>query len=83
MMRKLITASDQIAGIGYQADPDVDASLDKSEDILYSLRHGKSPRDFVHIRQILDKIFEANRTEKDELKPSEMPQRALRLHRSG
>jgi replicative DNA helicase len=74
MMRKLITASDQIAGIGYQANPDVDASLDKSEDILYNLRHGKSPRDFVHIRQILDKYFEAEPPEAEgELKSSEMP----------
>ena len=74
MMRKLIAASDQIAGIGYQANPDVDASLDKSEDILYTLRHGKSPRDFVHIRQILDKYFEAEPPPEDgELKPSEMP----------
>ena len=74
MMRKLIAASDQIAGIGYQADPDIDASLDKSEDMLYTLRHGKSPRDFVHIRQILDKYFEAEPPAEDgELKPSEMP----------
>ncbi len=53
MMRKLIAAAEQISGIGYQASPDVDASLDKSEDILYNLRHGKSTRGFVHIRQVL------------------------------
>lgn len=75
MMRKLISASDQIAGIGYQAGPDVDASLDKAEDILYNLRHGKSPRGFVHIRDILDQIIEAEPPpEGDELKPSEMAQ---------
>jgi replicative DNA helicase len=74
MMRKLIAASEQIAAIGYQAGPDVDLSLDKSEDLLYNLRHGKSPRDFVHIRQILDKYFEAEPPpEEGELKPSEMP----------
>ncbi len=73
MMRKLITASDQIAGIGYQANPDVDASLDTAEDILYSLRHGKSPRDFVHIRDILDKLLEVEPPpEEGEIKPSEM-----------
>jgi len=74
MMRKLISAADQISSIGYQANPDIDAGLDKSEDILYALRHGKSPRDFVHIRQILDKYFEAEPPPEDgELKPSEMP----------
>jgi replicative DNA helicase len=72
MMRKLISAADQIASIGYQANPDIDASLDKSEDILYALRHGKSPRDFVHIRQILDKYFEPQPEAEGELKPSEM-----------
>jgi replicative DNA helicase len=74
MMRKLIAASDQISAIGYQAGPDIDASLDKSEDILYNLRHGKSPRDFIHIRQILDKYFEAEPPPVDgALKPSQMP----------
>ncbi len=71
----MIAASDQIAGIGYAANPDVDLSLDKSEDILYNLRHGKSQRVFVHIRDILDDIIEAESPqEEDELKPSEMPQ---------
>jgi len=58
VMRRLITAANQIAAIGYQADPDVDASLSRAEDVLFSLRHGQSPRDFVHIRQVLDKYFE-------------------------
>jgi replicative DNA helicase len=74
MMRKLIMASEQISSIGYQASPDIDDSLNKSEDILYALRHGKSQRDFVHIRQILDKYFEADPLqEENALKPSEMP----------
>jgi len=58
LMRHLITAASQIAAIGYEADPNVDASLSKAEDILFRLRHGQSPRDFVHIRQVLDKYFE-------------------------
>jgi len=58
VMRSLINASSQIAGIGYQADPDVDASLSRAEDILFGLRHRESPRDFVHIRQVLDEYFE-------------------------
>ncbi len=58
IMRHLITAAGQIANIGYQADPDVDTSLSRAEDILFRLRHGQSPRDFTHIRQVLDKYFE-------------------------
>ena len=58
MMRRLIDAAGQIANIGYQADPDVDASLGRAEDILFRLHHGQSPRDFTHIRQVLDKYFE-------------------------
>ena len=58
VMRHLITAADQIAAIGYEADADVDGSLNKAEDVLFRLRHGQSPRDFIHIRQVLDKYFE-------------------------
>ena len=58
VMRHLINAADQIATIGYAADPDIDTSLSRAEDILFRLHHGQSPRDFVHIRQVLDKYFE-------------------------
>jgi len=56
--RRLIDAADKIAAIGYGADPDVDYNLNKAEDVLFTLRHGQSPRDFVHIRQELDRYFE-------------------------
>lgn len=58
MMRKLIVASGQISDIGYQADPDVDSSLSKAEDLLFRLRQGRQGRDFQHIRNVLDKYFE-------------------------
>ncbi len=58
IMRHLINAGSQISAIGYEADPDVDASLSKAENVLFRLRHGQTPRDFVHIRQVLDKYFE-------------------------
>jgi len=58
LMRHLISAAGQIAAIGYEADPDVDASLSRAEDALFKLRHGQSSRDFVHVRQVLDKYFE-------------------------
>ncbi|MFC2011044.1 replicative DNA helicase [Chloroflexota bacterium] len=56
--RRLIDAARRIETIGYQADPDVEHSLGQAEDILFKLRHGQSPQDFVHIRQVLDKYFE-------------------------
>ena len=58
VMRHLIEAAGQIANIGYQADPDIGASLSQAEDILFRLHHGQSPRDFTHIRQVLDRYFE-------------------------
>jgi len=71
VMRHLIDAAGQIANIGYQADPDVDASLNRAEDILFRLRHKQSPRDFTHIRQVLDKYFETTAAVKAEGRPKE------------
>ncbi len=56
--RRLIDAARRIEAIGYEANPDVDSSLNKAEDILFNLRHGQTPGDFIHIRQVLDKYFE-------------------------
>jgi len=58
MMRKLITAGEQISDIGYQADPDVASSLSKAEDLLFRMSQGRQGGDFQHIRNILDKYFE-------------------------
>ncbi|TET37358.1 MAG: replicative DNA helicase [Dehalococcoidia bacterium] len=58
VLRRLISSAAQIAAIGYEAGPDIDAALGRAEDILFRLRHGESPRDFVHIRQVLDQYFE-------------------------
>jgi len=56
--RRLIEAARHIEAIGYEAGPDVDTSLNKAEDVLFRLRHGQSLRDFIPIRQVLDKYFE-------------------------
>jgi len=58
VMRSLIVAGGQIAALGYQAGPDEEATLDKAEDILFRLRHGQRPRDFVSIRDELSRYFE-------------------------
>jgi replicative DNA helicase len=58
VMRYLINAGNQIAAIGYAADPNVDASLSQAEDILFKLRQGRFNQDLVPIRQVLDRYFE-------------------------
>ncbi len=58
VMRYLINAGNQIEAIGYAADPNVDTSLSKAEDILFKLRQGQFSRDLVPIRQVLDRYFE-------------------------
>ncbi len=58
VMRQLIAASDKISDIGYEADPDVSSALNKAEDVLFRLRRQGS-LDFVHIKQVLDRYFEA------------------------
>ena len=58
VMRRLIDASNQIAAIGYEANPDVNSSLSRAEDALFKIRQGQDTRDLVPIRQVLDKYFE-------------------------
>ena len=58
VMRRLIEASAKIAEIGYEAPPEVDSALDRAEGILFGLRHWGSPRDFIHISDVLDRYFE-------------------------
>ncbi len=71
VMRGLINAAGQITAIGYEAGPDVGASLSRAEDILYRLRHGEGAGNFTHIRQVLDKYFEAAPTPEVEGYPQE------------
>ena len=59
VMRHLINAGNQIKTIGYAADPNVDTSLSRAEDILFRLRQGGGDQDLIPIRQVLDKYFEA------------------------
>jgi replicative DNA helicase len=57
-MRRLIAAAGQIAAIGYEADPNVEASLNKAEDILFQVRTGQKTGDFVSLRDALGQYFE-------------------------
>jgi len=76
-MRRLISASSQIAAIGYEADPDVEATLSKAEDILFKLRHGTGPQGLVHVRQVLDRYFETTHPPEGEDYPPEVIPRVL------
>ena len=58
IMRRLITAAGQIEALGYEASPDIEASLNKAEDILFQVRMRREPRDFVPIRDALGQYFE-------------------------
>ncbi len=58
VMRRLIDAASRIESIGYEAQPEVDAALGKAEEILFRLRHGQRPRDFVSLRDLLNRYFE-------------------------
>ncbi|MCK4387675.1 MAG: replicative DNA helicase, partial [Dehalococcoidia bacterium] len=57
-MRRLISAAGQIAAIGYEAGPDIEASLNKAEDVLFQVRMREGSRDFVLIRDVLSQYFE-------------------------
>ena len=58
VMRRLIAAAGQIAIIGYEAGPDVEATLNKAEDILFQVKKRQNSRDFVSIREVLSGYFE-------------------------
>ena len=58
VMRRLISAASQIESIGYGAGPNVDEAISKAEDVLVRLRHGERPKEFVPIKDLLNKYFE-------------------------
>lgn len=69
IMRRLIGAGEQITAIGYEASPDVEATLGRAEGVLFKLRRGQGARDLVHIREVLDKYFEVTTEEGHPEKP--------------
>lgn len=57
-MRRLISAAGQIESLGYRADPDVDMSLTRAEDIIFKLRTKQGKGEFVPIQDALNRYFE-------------------------
>jgi replicative DNA helicase len=60
VMRRLITAARQIEALGYEASPDVEASLNDAEDILFKVRVRQGFRGLVPIREVLGQYFEGS-----------------------
>ena len=58
IMRNLIHAATEIAALGYEQDPDVDTTLGQAEDLLFRIRSRGENRDFVPLRDVLDKYLE-------------------------
>jgi replicative DNA helicase len=58
VMRRLIAAARQIEALGYEASPDIEASLNDAEDILFKVRARQGLRGLVPIREVLGQYFE-------------------------
>jgi replicative DNA helicase len=59
LQRRMIAVGGQIAAIGYQAGADIERAMAEVEELVYSLRVSRARRGFVHLRDILDELFEA------------------------
>ena len=57
-LRRLINAAGQIATIGYAGDGDVEATLAQADEFLFQVRSGRSVRDFIPLRELLDQYLE-------------------------
>jgi len=57
-MRRLIQAARQIEALGYEAGPDIEASLNDAEDVLFKVRARQGSRGLVPIRELLGQYFE-------------------------
>lgn len=61
-MRRLIQAAGEIAALGYEGAVDVQAALNRAEDILFRVRARQPSRDFVSLREVLDQYLEEKAT---------------------
>ena len=58
VMRRLISAAGEIAALGYQAGPDVDATLSQAEETLFQVKQRQPTRDLIPLRDALDQYLE-------------------------
>lgn len=55
--RSLLTAASEIGNLSFE-DDDVDALLDKAEQVLFAISNEKVHQDFIHIKETLEITFE-------------------------
>ena len=72
-MRRLIGAASEIASIGYSGTADEEAALSQAENLLFNLRTGRSTREFVPIREVLDQFLEDRTAFAEPLWPTPAP----------
>ncbi len=58
ILRKLILAGDNIKGLGYQEDQEIEELIDKAEKTLFEVAQTFVSDRFVHIRDVLNKTYE-------------------------
>jgi replicative DNA helicase len=57
-LRSLIHAGSQIAQVGYESEEDVDAALDRSEQMVFEIGQRSSRGDFVAVNSLMKSAFE-------------------------
>jgi replicative DNA helicase len=58
ILRRLITAGGQIAGVAYDLQHDAELAVDKAEQILFGLTQRRRTQEFVPLAQVLESYFD-------------------------
>jgi replicative DNA helicase len=58
VLRSLIHAGTQVTQLGYEAEEDVDAALDRSEQLIYAIGERQMNGDFVPVNRLMKDAFE-------------------------
>ncbi len=58
VLRRLISAGGQIAGVAYDMQHDAELAVDKAEQILFGLTQRRRTQEFVPISQVLENYFD-------------------------
>lgn len=57
-LRALISVSTEIAALGYEGPSDVEAVIDRAENLIFQIAHKRMSEKFVHIKDLLTEGFE-------------------------
>src|SRR5436190_2900278 len=58
ILRRLITAGGQIAGVAYDMQHDAEMAVDKAEQILFTMTQRRGAQEFVAISRVLENYFD-------------------------